>query len=74
MNNTTEKVIDFSFMQNLFDLGFMKGKGWKSHYFREAQDCFKKHFEPINKWKQNPMTPQNGDIIMTKIFGLGQIE
>ena len=54
MNNTTEKVIDFSFMQNLFDLGFMKGKGWKSHYFREAQDCFKKHFEPINKWKQNP--------------------
>ena len=54
----TLKDIDFNFISKLFDLGFQKGKGWKSHYFREAQSCFKKHFEPLNKWKINEKDPK----------------
>jgi hypothetical protein len=52
--NTVENInVDFFFMQRLFDMGFQKGKGWKSHYFNRAQSCFKKHYEPLNKWRPN---------------------
>ena len=54
MNIVNNKKMDFQFIQGLFDLGFDYGKGWKSHYFREAQSCFEKHFTPLNKWRQNP--------------------
>ena len=54
----TLKDINYNFINKLFDLGFQKGKGWKSHYFREAQSCFKKHFEPLNKWKINEKDPK----------------
>ena len=58
MNDIKNKKIDFSFIQDLFDIGFDDGNGWKSYYFREAQSCFKKHFEPLNKWKPNPKDPK----------------
>lgn len=54
MNEILYKVIDFNFIKNLFDKGFDEGRGWKSHYFREAQSCFKKHYSPLGKWRQNP--------------------
>ena len=54
MNIDNNKKMDYQFIQGLFDLGFNYGEGWKSHYFREAQSCFEKHFTPLNKWRQNP--------------------
>lgn len=51
-------VVDYFFIQKLFDKGFDNGKGWKSHYFREAQACFKKHFEPLGKWRPNLNDPK----------------
>jgi hypothetical protein len=58
MENIIKTKVDFFTIQRLFDEGWNNGNGWKSHYFREAQDCFKKHFEPLNKWKPNPMDPE----------------
>lgn len=58
MNNLKNIKIDFHFIQGLFDIGFDDGKGWKSHYFRESQSCFKKHFEPLNKWRPNIKDPK----------------
>lgn len=46
-------TVDYNFIQKLFDKGWDYGKGWKSYYFNEAQNCFKKHFEPLNKWRPN---------------------
>jgi hypothetical protein len=46
-------TVDYNFIQKLFDEGWNYGKGWKSHYFNEAQNCFKRHYEPLNKWRPN---------------------
>lgn len=46
--------LDFKYFQSLFDVGFDEGRGWKSYYFNEAQACFKKHYELLNKWRPNP--------------------
>lgn len=54
MNTSKTLNIDYSFMSNLFDKGW---SGFKGSYFREAQICFKKQFEPLNKWKPNPKDP-----------------
>ena len=54
MNIVKNIKVDFFFIQGLFDLGYQDGNGWKSYYFNEAQSCFKKHYEPINKWRPNP--------------------
>ena len=45
-------------MKNLFDKGFMEGRGWKSHYFRETQSCFKKQYSSVGKWKINENDPK----------------
>lgn len=58
MENTTKTNVTFFTIQRLFDVGWNKGRGWKSYYFRGAQDCFKKHFEPLNKWRPNPKDPE----------------
>lgn len=58
MELNSTKMVDFFYIQRLFDVGFDEGRGWKSHYFREAQSCFRRHYEPLNKWKPNPKDPK----------------
>jgi hypothetical protein len=74
MNIVNNKKMDFRFIQGLFDLGFDYGKGWKSHYFREAQSCFEKHFTPLINGDKIQMTQQNTVILMMIICGHGLIE
>lgn len=57
MENTIKKNINYSFMKQLFDVGWDNGKGWKAFYFNETQDCFRNHFEPLNRWKPNLTDP-----------------
>jgi hypothetical protein len=58
METTSTKMVNYQFMKNLFDKGFMEGRGWKSHYFREAQSCFKKQYSSVGKWKINENDPK----------------
>jgi hypothetical protein len=58
MSLENNKIVDYFFIQELFDVGFNYGKGWKSHYFREAQNCFKKNYTQLNKWRPNQKDPK----------------
>ena len=53
-----DTTVNYDFIRNLFDKGFQNGKGWKSYYFKYAQNTFEKHFKPLNKWRPNPKDPK----------------